>query len=382
MELQNVRDFQRLRSARLPPPKSIQGHAMLSSINPLEHPVCLAAPLWNTARSEWHAHKPFAMFLVDLLRPAAIVDLWAGHGDSYCAFCQAARALGAATRCYAIDAWRDDAGLEVLSSLRAHHDPLYGAFSELIRCAPDEALSRFSDGGVDLLHINNVQPYEAARRAFDAWLPKMSRSGVVLLHGISLRQDGSGAQKLWEEIRAGRTSFELMDGLGLGVLAVGEDCPTALSALAGLSGREGRILRDLFSRLGEAASIACERARPGQEPSAIGMDERVARPEQTIGEIRRHIADLERLVRVKERYIYNIEHSARINEKMIIEKLTTFEEQLRLKDNHIANLEAIMRSREWRAVNAVYRFRDALLPAGSRRRFALKGIKGLVKKKH
>ncbi|MBI5827032.1 MAG: class I SAM-dependent methyltransferase [Deltaproteobacteria bacterium] len=343
---------------------------MLSFLNPLEHPVCLAASLWNTAHSEWHAHKPFAMFLVDILRPAAIVDLWAGHGDSYCAFCQAARALDASIRCYAIDTWQADAGLEAISSLRAHHDPLYGAFSELIRCAPEEALGRFSDGGVDLLHIGKVRPYEAVKRDFESYLPKMSRSGVVLLHGINLRQDGSGARKLWEEIKAGHPSFELMDGLGLGVLAVGEDCPKALSALAGLSAPEVHILRDLFSRLGEAASLAS------------------ARTGQSIREMYSQIADLERLLRVKERYIYNIEHSARINEKTIIEKLTSFEEQLRLKDNHItnieaviANIEAVTHSREWTAVNAVYRFRDAVLPAGSRRRSALKGLKGLIKKK-
>ncbi len=352
-------------------------------MNPLEHPVCLAAPLWNTAHSEWHAHKPFAMFLVDLLRPSVIVDLWAGHGDSYCAFCQAVRALDASTRCCAIDTWRDE---EALSSLRAHHDPLYGAFSELIRCAPEEAVSRFGDGGVDFLHINNVQPHEAARRGFDAWLPKMSRRGVVLLHGIN---DGAGAPRLWEEVRAVHPSFEIRDGLGLGVLAVGEERPKALSALVGLSEREGRILRELFSRLGQAATVACGRSRPGQGPSAPGTtDGRLARSEQSVGELRRLIADIERRLRVKERYIYNIEHSARINEKTIIEKLTSFEEQLRLKDNHVANLEAIIanieavtRSREWRAVNAVYRFRDAVLPAGSRRRSALKGIKGFIRKK-
>lgn len=312
------------------------------------------------------------MLLVDLLRPATIVDLWAGHGDSYCAFCQAASALGASTRCYAIDTWLDDAGPEALSSLRAHHDPLYGAFSELIRCSPEEALGRFGDGGVDLLHINNVEPHEAARRAFDAWLPKMSRSGVVLLHGIEPGQDGSGARKLWAEIKAGHTSFELIDGLGLGVIAVGKECPEALRALAGLSAPEVRTVRGLFSRLNEAASLAHGRVPQGRLS---------ARPEQSAEEMARRIADLERQVRVKDRYIYNIEHSARSNEKSIVEKLTSFEEQLRLKDNHIANLDAIMRSREWRAVNAAYRFRDAVLPAGSRRRSALKGLKGLIKKK-
>lgn len=98
--------------------------------NPLDHPICLHRPLRLTPFSTWQEHIPFAMCLVDLLRPNVIVELGTQGGDSYCAFCQAVKELGLSTRCYAVDTWKGDPdagyyGPEVLADLRAHHEPLY-----------------------------------------------------------------------------------------------------------------------------------------------------------------------------------------------------------------------------------------------------------------
>ena len=106
-------------------------------MNPLDHPICLASPKRLTSVRSWHEHIPFAMFLVDLLRPSVLVELGTHAGDSYCAFCQAVKELNLNTRCYAIDTWKGDAhsgfyDARVLEDLRAHHDPLYGSFSSLI----------------------------------------------------------------------------------------------------------------------------------------------------------------------------------------------------------------------------------------------------------
>jgi hypothetical protein len=69
-----------------------------SDINPLRHPVCLALPL-RIASSFWIEHIPFAMFLIDILRPRTVVELGAFTGVSYCAFCQAVKALDLDSRC-------------------------------------------------------------------------------------------------------------------------------------------------------------------------------------------------------------------------------------------------------------------------------------------
>jgi hypothetical protein len=56
--------------------------------NPSNHPICLAYPQW-IAPSAWIEHVPFAMYVVDLLRPRVFVELGSHYGVSYCAFCQA-----------------------------------------------------------------------------------------------------------------------------------------------------------------------------------------------------------------------------------------------------------------------------------------------------
>jgi hypothetical protein len=85
------------------------------------------------------------MLVVDLLRPKTIVELGTHAGDSYCAFCQAAKELRLDLRCYAVDTWHGDEqsglyGPEVLADLRSHHDQLYGGFSTLIQSTFDDAL--------------------------------------------------------------------------------------------------------------------------------------------------------------------------------------------------------------------------------------------------
>src|SRR5437667_690889 len=153
-------------------------------LNLLDHPISLKAPL-RLVDSEWAEHIPFAMFLVDILRPVTIVELGTFSGVSYCAFCQAVMELGLDCRCYAVDNWTGDPqsgffGPEILDDLRQHHDPLYGGFSTLIQSTFDEALSRFADRTIDLLHIDGYHTYESVKHDFDSWLPRMSSRGVVL----------------------------------------------------------------------------------------------------------------------------------------------------------------------------------------------------------
>jgi len=109
------------------------------------------APERVTDIASWHRHVPFAFALVALLRPRVLVELGTHKGDSYCAFCQAVREFATGTRCHAVDTWAGDehAGLygpEVLTELRAHHDPRYGEFSRLLQMRFDEAIAQFEDG--------------------------------------------------------------------------------------------------------------------------------------------------------------------------------------------------------------------------------------------
>lgn len=231
-------------------------------VNPLDHPICLAAPRRLTATESWHEHIPFAMFLVDLLRPSVLVELGTRAGDSYCTFCQAVQELRLATRCYAVGTWPDqarsplEAGL--LNDLRAHHDPAYGSFSSLIQGPFDDAARLFADGTIGLLHIDGEPTYEALEHDFEVWLPKMSGDGVILLHDTNVGERGVDVRRFWGEIKSRYPSFEFLHDHGLGVLAVGESCPRDLLALLTAGPDDATKIQSFFFQLGHRVSLRRE----------------------------------------------------------------------------------------------------------------------------
>lgn len=72
---------------------------MHASLNLLEYPIIFTFPRRLTRFSAWQEHIPFAMFLVEVLKPRVIVELGTHYGDSYCAFCQAVQEVASETCC-------------------------------------------------------------------------------------------------------------------------------------------------------------------------------------------------------------------------------------------------------------------------------------------
>jgi len=220
--------------------------------------ISLLAPDLITAPPSWLGHVPFAFWIVEAARPTTLVELGTHTGNSYSAFCQAVKVLGLPTVCFAVDTWEGDAqagyyGDEIHRSLSAFHDPRYGAFSRLMRMTFDEAVARFDDGSIDLLHIDGLHTYEAARHDFETWRPKLSPRGVVLFHDVNVRKDDFGVWRLWEELSALHPHFTFLHSNGLGVLGVGEDVPEAVRRLFEIQRENGASLattRRLFDRLG------------------------------------------------------------------------------------------------------------------------------------
>ena len=235
-------------------------------INPLDHPLVYAEPKRLTPFSAWHEHIPFAMLLVGLVRPAKLVELGTHAGDSYCAFCQAIAELKLESKCFAVDTWAGDEhsaayGPEILADLRSHHDPLYGKFSELVQSTFDEALVRFENGSIDILHIDGFHTYEAVRHDFESWLPKMSSRGIVLFHDTAVTGFGFGVKAFWDEVRRRYPGFEFMHGNGLGVLGVGENVPDEMRQFFSSNPEQVEKLRGLFSALGRRLALQVEVGR-------------------------------------------------------------------------------------------------------------------------
>jgi hypothetical protein len=221
------------------------------------HPVVFLRPHLSHPYA-WAGHIPFAYLLVDLLRPRQLVELGTDSGNSYLAFCQAIEHLGAPTRCTAVDCWQGDEharfyGEQVYNTLRAYHDPRYGGFSKLLRAYFADAVGQFTDGSIDLLHIDGLHTYDAVREDFETWLPKLSRRAVVIFHDCNVQGRDFGVWKLIEELASRYRTFEFKHSNGLAVVEIGDEIPAPFRAFMDSALANPDAMRTYFE--GIAATI-------------------------------------------------------------------------------------------------------------------------------
>lgn len=175
------------------------------------------------AFSTWVDHLPFAYDLVAEHRPETLVELGTQTGVSYFCFCQSARENQVAMRAYAVDTWEGDAHTkayddEIWQAVKAHNDEHYADVSTLLRMRFEEAVLKFDEGSIDLLHIDGYHTYEAVRGDFELWYPKVKPGGIVLFHDIAARLQDFGAWRFWNELMTEHETFWFKHGFGLGVL--------------------------------------------------------------------------------------------------------------------------------------------------------------------
>lgn len=223
----------------------------ISKFNPLLFPRCFKSYPEQFLYSAWIEHVPFAFSLIEMVRPRTFVELGTYGGASYCAFCESVKDLNLNTRCFAVDTWLGDEhagyyGNDVYKSLKNFHDSRFANFSELVRTTFEEASERFVNSSIDLLHIDGLHTYEAVKSDFETWLPKMSKSGVILFHDTTVRQADFGVWRFWDEIKNAYPSFEFLHGHGLGVLVVGDTIATPLEALCSASVYEQQAIRSFY----------------------------------------------------------------------------------------------------------------------------------------
>lgn len=338
----------------------------MKQFNPLDHAIALQEPL-RIAPSGWLMHVPFAMALVEILKPKVLVELGTHHGVSYAAFCQAVKALGLPARCYAIDTWRGDSqagfyGEDVYDNFKAHHDPLYSEFSTLMRTTFDEASATFEAGAIDLLHIDGYHTYDEVRHDFETWISKVSARGVVLLHDTHLKHDDFGVWRLWDELRVRYPSFDIPYGNGLGILATGTEIPQGLRTLIELPDDEKREVIRYFEKLGQTVAQA-------QELTVLARETEYAIQQNQQDQQRHHEQDLQRVIEQYEWLLHQQQAEQAALQQRINERAHETEHLQVMADflaNHTQQLEQQLNmmtsTRAWKTAQVWYRLKQGQLP--------------------
>ena len=188
--------------------------------------LSLFAPTRLDPPYAWVGHIPFLRWLIKRVRPKVVVELGVHTGNSYFAVCQSIKDLSIEAKCYAIDTWAGDKHSgqyddQVFQSVSLHNSNLYNNFSQLMRMRFDQALSKFEDGTIDLLHIDGLHTYEAVSHDFDSWKVKLAPGAIVLFHDTNEKGSDFGVWRLWAElIGSHHNHFEFKHSHGLGVLQV------------------------------------------------------------------------------------------------------------------------------------------------------------------
>jgi hypothetical protein len=189
--------------------------------------VCAAFERIETpVATAWGGHVPTMFFLMNLLAPRRYAELGSHHGMSFFAACQIAKGMAEPCECVGIDTWEgdshtksyDETVFEDFRYLLKTHYPHVGHF---VRGYFDDAARCFEDNSIDLLHIDGLHTYEAVKRDFETWLPKMTDRGVIMFHDTTEYEGDFGVWRLWREVEEKYPSWNSLHTHGLGIAYVG-----------------------------------------------------------------------------------------------------------------------------------------------------------------
>src|SRR5437667_863042 len=239
-------------------------------------------------------HVPFAMWVIEAHQPRLVVELCVTADNTYCGFLQAIRTLNLEAKClgFSLGAGeglgnRQEGGSAHggdFDALKAYHDPLYGAFSTLRRAGIADALNSVPDRSIDLLEIGAPLAGDGPFDGLDAWLPKMSSRGLILVQGVEVRQHSPKIEAFWERLSSHHPHFVFTHSRGLGVAYTGSE-PLSGPLQTLLGAREPRdiaSIRAYFSRLGtsvaERAALADAQAKLAELSAPAGAERHAAAP--------------------------------------------------------------------------------------------------------
>ncbi len=160
------------------------------------------------------------------MTPDRVVVLAADDGAACVAMSQAARDMDTTITCISVDPRQEEATAEpgargqtgaVSGDIGKHRD------SNDLKARPlSEALAGTAEESVDILYLDGRDPAADLAAVFAPWRPRLSPTGVVLVHGTEATSGPTAARRFLDEISDGRACANFHHGQGLGVVLWGE----------------------------------------------------------------------------------------------------------------------------------------------------------------
>ena len=175
----------------------------------------------------WSGHRNFVYDFVGAFEPDSIVELGSHYGCSAFTFAQAVKDFELNTKMYFVDTWQGDDftkkyGNDVYTIFSKTVDKFYSNQNiNMMRMTFNEAVEKFEDKSIDVLHIDGSHHYDDVKGDFENWFPKVKDDGIIMLHDVSsdiVLGDVMGSYRYWKELKEKfkyTFKFDFSWGLGL-----------------------------------------------------------------------------------------------------------------------------------------------------------------------
>ena len=237
----------------------------------LSAPLSGRAVFWqprHVAPSPSLGQIPFLFWLVEILRPATIVQIGLGDGLSYMALCQAADRLGGNAICIGID--KDKAQLPI--ALQADHDRLYADLSILRPLSPGMPLLPEGMAADLVLITRTFDPAETGPIERDL-IQHLSERAVVLFQSSEPSQTDLPLRQrlIRDECRITPIPTASSENAMLEMVLHGEDQSERLRFLAAQKPGDPAWLaaRQVFRRLGQGIIREAQSRRLGKSQTEL-----------------------------------------------------------------------------------------------------------------
>lgn len=205
--------------------------------------------------SSFNSHLPFKNWFIKNIKPRLYVELGVGGGTSFFSVCEIIKTFKIDSKCVAVDTWmggnqNDFVGQEFIFERFINDFLQYDQFADFARKTFLDAVNSFRDESIDLLQILDCQNYQEVKQIFDNYLPKISKRGVILLHGINDDSMQMGVNLVWQDVKSNYLTIKFDHGLGLGLVLVGKDVDPELMELSKVQDKDLYVLKNLFKLLG------------------------------------------------------------------------------------------------------------------------------------